>query len=184
MFFDTQITTLLLLSPSTPSIIIISYPQITNMSEITLANSLREKMLRDEVAYTLSVKLVRSVELPMMAKTSGFDGILIDMEHSSFDLDTTSEYICLLVLTLLIDRFRSTVYCSTLRRHRANRPRSFQRLMVYCKSTRWWRARRHCSTYPLGTRCQRCRCRSQIPASRSPVINKQSATLPISCHRG
>ncbi|KAH6639839.1 HpcH/HpaI aldolase [Boeremia exigua] len=61
------------------------------MTEVTLANSLREKMLRDEVAYTLSVKLVRSVELPMMAKTAGFDGILIDMEHSSFDLDTTSQ---------------------------------------------------------------------------------------------
>lgn len=59
------------------------------MSEITLYNSIREKLLKDEVAYTLSVKLVRSVELPMMAKTAGFDGILIDMEHSSFDLDTT-----------------------------------------------------------------------------------------------
>lgn len=62
------------------------------MAEIQLANSLREKMLKDEVAYTLSVKLVRSVELPMMAKTAGFDGILIDMEHSSFDLDTTSKH--------------------------------------------------------------------------------------------
>ncbi len=59
------------------------------MGEVTLANSLREKMQRDEVAYTLSVKLVRSVELPMMAKTAGFDGILLDMEHSSLDLDTT-----------------------------------------------------------------------------------------------
>ena len=67
------------------------------MAEVTLANSLREKMLRDEVAYTLSVKLVRSVELPMMAKTAGFDGILIDMEHSSFDLDTTSQ-ICIAAL--------------------------------------------------------------------------------------
>lgn len=59
------------------------------MAELTLRNSIREKMLKDEVAYTLSVKLVRSIELPMMAKTAGFDGILIDMEHSSFDLDTT-----------------------------------------------------------------------------------------------
>jgi 2-keto-3-deoxy-L-rhamnonate aldolase RhmA len=67
------------------------------MTEVTLANSLREKMLRDEVAYTLSVKLVRSVELPMMVKTAGFDGILIDMEHSSFDLDTTSQ-ICIAAL--------------------------------------------------------------------------------------
>lgn len=62
------------------------------MTEITLPNSIREKMLKDEVAYTLSVKLVRSVELPMMAKTAGFDGILIDMEHSAFDLDTTSKH--------------------------------------------------------------------------------------------
>lgn len=67
------------------------------MAEVQLANSLREKMLKDEVAYTLSVKLVRSVELPMMAKTAGFDGILMDMEHSSFDLDTTSQ-ICIAAL--------------------------------------------------------------------------------------
>jgi 2-keto-3-deoxy-L-rhamnonate aldolase RhmA len=74
------------------------------MAEITLANSLREKMLRDEVAYTLSVKLVRSVELPMMAKTAGFDGILIDMEHSSFDLDTTGKHLKLYKLRSLAHR--------------------------------------------------------------------------------
>ncbi|USP82063.1 HpcH/HpaI aldolase [Curvularia clavata] len=67
------------------------------MAELTLRNSIREKMLKDEVAYTLSVKLVRSVELPMMAKTAGFDGILIDMEHSSFDLDTTGQ-LCMAAL--------------------------------------------------------------------------------------
>ena len=58
---------------------------------VSIANSLREKLLRDEVAYTFSVKLVRSVEVPMIAKTAGFDGLLIDMEHSSFDLDTTGQ---------------------------------------------------------------------------------------------
>ncbi|KAF7191166.1 4-hydroxy-2-oxo-heptane-1,7-dioate aldolase [Pseudocercospora fuligena] len=63
----------------------------------SLPNSLREKMLRNEVASTLSVKLVRSVELPMMAKTAGFDGILVDMEHSSFDLDTTGQ-LCMAAL--------------------------------------------------------------------------------------
>lgn len=64
---------------------------------LTLPNSIREKLVRNEVASTLSVKLVRSVELPMMAKTAGFDGILIDMEHSSFDLDTTGQ-ICIAAL--------------------------------------------------------------------------------------
>lgn len=64
---------------------------------LTLPNTIREKLLRNEVASTLSVKLVRSVELPMMAKTAGFDGILIDMEHSSFDLDTTGQ-LCIAAL--------------------------------------------------------------------------------------
>lgn len=64
---------------------------------VSISNSLREKMLRDEVAYTLSVKMVRSVEIPMMAKSAGFDGLLIDMEHSSFDLDTAGQ-ICIAAL--------------------------------------------------------------------------------------
>lgn len=58
---------------------------------LTLANSVRERLPRNEVPYTLSVKLIRSVELPTTAKTAGFDGILIDMEHSSFGLDTTGQ---------------------------------------------------------------------------------------------
>lgn len=58
---------------------------------VSIANSFREKLLRDEVAYTMSVRLVRSVEIPGIAKTAGFDGLLIDMEHSSFDLDTTGQ---------------------------------------------------------------------------------------------
>lgn len=64
---------------------------------VSISNSLREKMLRDQVAYTLSVKMVRSVEIPMIAKSAGFDGLLIDMEHSSFDLDTAGQ-ICIAAL--------------------------------------------------------------------------------------
>jgi 2-keto-3-deoxy-L-rhamnonate aldolase RhmA len=65
--------------------------------EPTLTNTLREKMLRGQIASTLSIKMVRTVEIPMIAKTAGFDGILIDMEHSSFDLDTTSQ-LCIAAL--------------------------------------------------------------------------------------
>lgn len=53
---------------------------------VELRNTIKEKMEKGEVTYTLSVKTVRTVEISMMAKTAGFDGILIDMEHSSFDL--------------------------------------------------------------------------------------------------
>lgn len=58
---------------------------------VAIPHALKEKLLRNEVASTLSVKLVKSVELPMIAKTAGFDGIIVDMEHSSFDLETTSQ---------------------------------------------------------------------------------------------
>ncbi|CZT19049.1 related to 2,4-dihydroxyhept-2-ene-1,7-dioic acid aldolase [Ramularia collo-cygni] len=68
-----------------------------SQEQCTISNSLLDKLERNEVASTLSVKLVRSVELPMIAKTAGFDGILIDMEHSSFDLDTTGQ-LCLAAL--------------------------------------------------------------------------------------
>jgi 2-keto-3-deoxy-L-rhamnonate aldolase RhmA len=63
----------------------------------SIQNGLRDKLVRGQVAYTLSVKMVRSNEIAMMAKTAGYDGILIDMEHSSFDLDTTSQ-ICIAAL--------------------------------------------------------------------------------------
>ncbi|KAF4345845.1 hypothetical protein FBEOM_221 [Fusarium beomiforme] len=56
-----------------------------------IPHPMREKLLRDEVAYTMSIKLVKSVEIAGMAKTAGYDGILIDMEHSSFDLETTNQ---------------------------------------------------------------------------------------------
>jgi 2-keto-3-deoxy-L-rhamnonate aldolase RhmA len=62
-----------------------------------IPNAMKEKMERGEVASTLSIKLVKSVEIVGMAKTAGFDGILVDMEHSSFDLETTSQ-LCIAAL--------------------------------------------------------------------------------------
>ncbi|KAI3391772.1 hypothetical protein diail_6821 [Diaporthe ilicicola] len=58
---------------------------------VSIPHSMRDKLVRNEIACTLSIKLVKSVEMPGMAKTAGYDGILIDMEHSSFDLETTSQ---------------------------------------------------------------------------------------------
>lgn len=63
----------------------------------SIYNPFLEKLRRNEVAYTLSVKLVRSVEIAGIAKSAGFDGILVDMEHSSFDLDTTGQ-LCIAAL--------------------------------------------------------------------------------------
>lgn len=74
---------------------------------VAISHSLKDKLLRNEVASTLSIKLVKSVELPMIAKTAGFDGILVDMKHSSFDLETTSQ----LCISALYAGIRSLSAC-------------------------------------------------------------------------
>ncbi|KAH8647186.1 HpcH/HpaI aldolase [Xylariales sp. PMI_506] len=56
-----------------------------------ISNSFAEKIRNNGIASTLSVRLVRSNEIAMMAKTAGYDGLLIDMEHSSLDVDQTSQ---------------------------------------------------------------------------------------------
>ncbi|CAK7200415.1 hypothetical protein SEUCBS139899_003110 [Sporothrix eucalyptigena] len=68
------------------------------MSE-QIHNSFLEKTRRGEVAATLSVRLVRTNEIVVMAKTVGFDGIMLDMEHSTFDLDTVSQ-LCIAALAV------------------------------------------------------------------------------------
>ncbi|KAF5681228.1 tartrate transporter [Fusarium heterosporum] len=56
-----------------------------------IAHPMREAMLRDEVAYTMSIKLCKSIEIIGYAKLAQFHGVLIDCEHSSFDLETTNQ---------------------------------------------------------------------------------------------
>jgi 4-hydroxy-2-oxoheptanedioate aldolase len=62
-----------------------------------LRNHVKEKLLRDEVVASMTVRLVRGVEIARIAKTAGFDSLYVDMEHSSFSLETTSQ-ICIAAL--------------------------------------------------------------------------------------
>src|SRR3979490_1867987 len=62
-------------------------------SEI-VRNNVKEKLARDEVVASLTVRLVRSIEIARIAKTAGFDSIYVDVEHSSLSLETTSQ-ICI-----------------------------------------------------------------------------------------
>jgi 4-hydroxy-2-oxoheptanedioate aldolase len=59
-----------------------------------LRNNVRDKLARDEIVASLTVRLVRGIEIARIAKTAGFDTIYIDMEHNSFSMETTSQ-ICL-----------------------------------------------------------------------------------------
>jgi 2-keto-3-deoxy-L-rhamnonate aldolase RhmA len=62
-------------------------------------NGLKEKLARGEVAASMIVRLVRTIEIAQIAKTAGFDAFYLDNEHSSFSLDTTSQ-ICMTALAV------------------------------------------------------------------------------------
>lgn len=62
-----------------------------------LRNNVREKISAGEVASSMTVRLVRHVEIARLARTAGFDSFYVDMEHSSFDFDTTGQ-ICMMGL--------------------------------------------------------------------------------------
>ncbi len=69
---------------------------IGTASEI-LRNHLKEKLARGEVAASMTVRLVHGIEIARIAKTAGFDSLYVDMEHSSFSFETTSQ-ICMAAL--------------------------------------------------------------------------------------
>jgi len=67
-------------------------------------NNVKEKLARDEVVASMTVRLVRHIEIARIAKTCGFDTLYIDVEHSSFSLDATSQ-ICMAALEVGITPF-------------------------------------------------------------------------------
>jgi 2-keto-3-deoxy-L-rhamnonate aldolase RhmA len=62
-----------------------------------LRNPLKEKLARGEVAASMTVRLVRGIEIARIAGTAGFDSLYVDMEHSSFSFESTSQ-ICVAAL--------------------------------------------------------------------------------------
>lgn len=60
-------------------------------------NHVKEKLARGEVVASMTVRLIRGIEIARIAKTAGFDSLYVDMEHSSFSLETTGQ-ICIAAL--------------------------------------------------------------------------------------
>jgi 4-hydroxy-2-oxoheptanedioate aldolase len=50
-------------------------------------NNVKEKLARDEVVASLTVRLVRDVEIARMAQAAGFDTLYVDLEHGSLSFD-------------------------------------------------------------------------------------------------
>ena len=69
-----------------------------------LRNHVKEKLARGEVVASMTVRLVRGIEIARIAKTAGFDSLYVDMEHSSFSLETMSQ-ICIAALEVGITPF-------------------------------------------------------------------------------
>ena len=67
-------------------------------------NSVKEKLSRGEVVASMTVRLVPTVEIVRIAKTAGFDTIYIDLEHSSFSMETTSQ-LCIMALEAGVPAF-------------------------------------------------------------------------------
>jgi 4-hydroxy-2-oxoheptanedioate aldolase len=62
-------------------------------------NIVKEKLARNEVVASMTIRLTRGIEIARMAKTAGFDMIYIDLEHSTMTLDITGQ-ICLAALSV------------------------------------------------------------------------------------
>jgi 2-keto-3-deoxy-L-rhamnonate aldolase RhmA len=67
---------------------------LTAARQVAARNPLKEKLSKGHLAHALSIKLVRSIEIVGYAKSAGYDCILIDLEHSSFGLETTNQLSC------------------------------------------------------------------------------------------
>src|SRR6202051_3173233 len=69
-----------------------------------LRNHVKKKLPRGEVVPSMTVRLIRGIEIARIAKTAGFDSLYVDMEHSSFSLESTSQ-ICIAALEAGITPF-------------------------------------------------------------------------------
>src|SRR2546421_10593870 len=67
-------------------------------------NPVKEKLARGELVSSMTARLVSSIEIVRIAKSAGFDSLYIDLEHSSFSMEMTSQ-ICVMALEAGIPAF-------------------------------------------------------------------------------
>ena len=56
-----------------------------------LRNHMKEKLARDEVVASMTVRLSRTIEIARIAQTAGFDTIYVDMEHNTLSMDAVCQ---------------------------------------------------------------------------------------------
>jgi 4-hydroxy-2-oxoheptanedioate aldolase len=63
---------------------------LVQASEV-VRNTVKEKLARNEVVASMTIRLVRGVEIARMSATAGFDMIYVDLEHSTLTLEATGQ---------------------------------------------------------------------------------------------
>jgi 2-keto-3-deoxy-L-rhamnonate aldolase RhmA len=67
---------------------------LRQIERLILKNKLLEKIKAGHIASMMSVRLVKSAEISLIASSFGFDALYVDLEHSTFSIDDTSR-VCL-----------------------------------------------------------------------------------------
>lgn len=62
-----------------------------SLTKTLVPNVVRDRLRANRVFSSLSVRLVRTVEIVSIAKLAGFEALLFDLEHSSLSLETTAQ---------------------------------------------------------------------------------------------
>jgi len=63
---------------------------MSNHARDVVRNHVKEKLARNEIVASMTVRLVRDAGIAQIAKSAGFDTFYIDIEHCSFSLETVS----------------------------------------------------------------------------------------------
>ncbi|OOP63087.1 aldolase [Arthrobacter sp. SRS-W-1-2016] len=67
---------------------------MSNETTPLLRNLAKEKLSKGEPVFSMTIRLVRTVDIAAIAQTAGFESVYIDMEHSSFPLEAAGQ-ICM-----------------------------------------------------------------------------------------
>src|SRR5437764_7679379 len=78
--------------------------QMKETARDLVRNEVKDKLARGEVVLSMTARLVRTIEIAAIARTAGFDSLYVDVEHSSFSLDTTGQ-ICMAALAAGVTPF-------------------------------------------------------------------------------
>src|ERR1700723_3546055 len=68
--------------------------KMSDALQTILRNHMKEKLARNEVVASMTVRFSRSIEIAQIAKTAGFDTLYVDMEHNTLTIGETCQ-ICI-----------------------------------------------------------------------------------------